>query len=163
IATKNGMIKKSTNDKFKASRITRPLVAMKLKDDDEVISVLKITEDELLTVITEKGMSLTYDTDELSEIGLKDAGVKSINLKDNTDISVLKITEDELIIVITEKGMSLTYDTDELSDIGLKADGVKSINLKDNDNVVMTETLPSNKSVFIVTDRGSVKHMKADL
>ena len=64
--------------------------------------------------------------------------------------------------MITEKGMSLTYDTDELSDIGLKAAGVKSINLKDNDNVVMTETLPSNKSVFIVTDRGSVKHMKAD-
>lgn len=113
IATKNGMIKKSTNDKFKATRITRPLVAMKLKDDDEVISVLKITEDELLTVITEKGMSLTYHTD-------------------------------------------------ELSDIGLKAAGVKSINLKDNDHVVMTETLPSNKSVFIVTDRGSVKHMKAD-
>lgn len=113
IATKNGMIKKSTNDKFKASRITKPLVAIKLKGDDEVVSVIKVTEDELITVITEKGMSLTYDTD-------------------------------------------------ELSDIGLKAAGVKSINLKDNDKVVMTETLPNTKTVFIVTDRGSVKHMKSD-
>lgn len=113
IATKNGMIKKSTNDKFKASRITKPLVAIKLKGDDEVVSVLKITEDELITVITEKGMSLTYDTD-------------------------------------------------ELSDIGLKAAGVKSINLKDNDNVVMTDTLPDNQSVLIITNRGSVKRMKAD-
>lgn len=113
IATKNGMIKKSTNDKFKASRITRPLVAIKLKGDDEVVSVLKITEDELITVITEKGMSLTYDTD-------------------------------------------------ELSDIGLKAAGVKSINLKENDNVVMTDTLPDNQSVLIITNRGSVKRMKAD-
>lgn len=113
IATKNGMIKKSTNDKFKASRITKPLVAIKLKGDDEVVSVLKITEDELITVITEKGMSLTYDTD-------------------------------------------------ELSDIGLKAAGVKSINLKDNDKVVMTDTLPDNQSVLIITNRGSVKRMKAD-
>ncbi|MCD8795903.1 DNA topoisomerase IV subunit A [Mammaliicoccus sciuri] len=105
IATKNGMIKKSTNDKFKASRITKPLVAIKLKGDDEVVSVLKIVNDELITVITEKGMSLTYDTDELSDIGLKAAGVKSINLKDNDKVVMTdKLPNDQSVFIVTDRG-----------------------------------------------------------
>ncbi|MCJ1777565.1 DNA topoisomerase IV subunit A [Mammaliicoccus sciuri] len=105
IATKNGMIKKSTNDKFKASRITKPLVAIKLKNDDEVVSVLKIVNDELITVITEKGMSLTYDTDELSDIGLKAAGVKSINLKDNDKVVMTdKLPNDQSVFIVTDRG-----------------------------------------------------------
>lgn len=105
IATKNGMIKKSTNDKFKASRITKPLVAIKLKGDDEVVSVLKIVNDELITVITEKGMSLTYDTDELSDIGLKAAGVKSINLKDNDKVVMTdKLPNDHSVFIVTDRG-----------------------------------------------------------
>lgn len=105
IATKNGMIKKSTNDKFKATRITKPLVAIKLKDDDEVVSVLKIQEDEIITVITEKGMSLTYDTDELSDIGLKAAGVKSINLKDDDKVVMTEtLPSDQYVLIVTDRG-----------------------------------------------------------
>ncbi|QJF25037.1 DNA topoisomerase IV subunit A [Mammaliicoccus vitulinus] len=105
IATKDGMIKKSTNDKFKASRITKPLVAIKLKGDDEVVSVLKITDNELITVITKNGMSLTYDTDELSDIGLKAAGVKSINLKENDSVVMTEtLPDNEFVFIITDRG-----------------------------------------------------------
>lgn len=105
IATKNGMIKKSTNDKLKASRITKPIVAIKLKDDDEVISIMKIEKDEIITVITANGMSLTYDTDELSDIGLRAAGVKSINLKDNDKVVMTNILpSDEKILIVTDRG-----------------------------------------------------------
>ena len=47
---------------FKTSRYNKPLVAMKLKDNDEIIDVMRISKTQLLTVITNKGMSLTYST-----------------------------------------------------------------------------------------------------
>ena len=75
------MIKKSNVSMFKTSRYNKPLVAMKLKDNDEIIDVMRISKTQLLTVITNKGMSLTYSSEELSDTGLRAAGVKSINLK----------------------------------------------------------------------------------
>ncbi len=42
---------------------------------------MRFEKDQLITVITNKGMSLTYNTSELSDTGLRAAGVKSINLK----------------------------------------------------------------------------------
>ncbi|MCD8820272.1 DNA topoisomerase IV subunit A [Staphylococcus gallinarum] len=105
LATKNGMIKKSNVSMFKTSRYNKPLVAMKLKDNDEIIDVMRISKTQLLTVITNKGMSLTYSSEELSDTGLRAAGVKSINLK-NEDFVVLTqlIAEQNTILMATQRG-----------------------------------------------------------
>lgn len=75
------MIKKSTVPLFKTTRFNKPLIATKVKENDDLISVMRFERDQLITVITNKGMSLTYNTSELSDTGLRAAGVKSINLK----------------------------------------------------------------------------------
>ena len=78
-ATQNGMIKKSAVPLFKTTRFNKPLIATKVKENDDLISVMRFEKDQLITVITNKGMSLTYNTSELSDTGLRAAGVKSIN------------------------------------------------------------------------------------
>ena len=88
MATRNGMIKKSSVSQFKTTRFNKPLVGMKVKDKDEIINVVRLESDQLITVITNKGMSLTYSTAELSDTGLRAAGVKSINLKDEDYVAV---------------------------------------------------------------------------
>ncbi|PTI49458.1 DNA gyrase subunit A, partial [Staphylococcus xylosus] len=105
LATRNGMIKKSNVSMFKTTRYNKPLVSMKLKDNDEIISVMRISEAQLITVVTNKGMSLTYDSDELSDTGLRAAGVKSINLKDE-DYAVLTdiVTSNDKILMATQRG-----------------------------------------------------------
>ncbi|ANQ64192.1 DNA topoisomerase IV subunit A [Staphylococcus equorum] len=105
LATRDGMIKKSNVSMFKTSRFNKPLVSMKLKTDDEIINVMRIEEPQLITVLTHKGMSLTYNSDELSDTGLRAAGVKSINLKDE-DYAVLTqlISEKDSILMATQRG-----------------------------------------------------------
>ncbi|MGO3049594.1 DNA topoisomerase IV subunit A [Staphylococcus casei] len=105
LATRDGMIKKSNVSMFKTSRYNKPLVAMKLKNDDEIINVMRIETPQLLTVLTHKGMSLTYSSDELSDTGLRAAGVKSINLKE-ADFVILTqlITEGNTILMATQRG-----------------------------------------------------------
>ncbi|MBE5662381.1 DNA topoisomerase IV subunit A [Staphylococcus sp. SS21] len=104
-ATQNGMIKKSTVPQFKTTRYNKPLVATKLKDGDELISVMRFDKDQLITVITNKGMSLTYNTSELSDTGLRAAGVKSINLKDEDYVVMTEgISENDSILMATQRG-----------------------------------------------------------
>ena len=116
-ATRNGMIKKSLLSGFKSSRSTKPLVAAKVKAGDDVVAVMKVPSKNDLQMIT----------------------------------------------LFTHKGMSLTYPLSELPDTGLRAAGVKAINLKDEDYVVLADTIDSEDSILIATQRGALKRIKASL
>ncbi|MES3705936.1 DNA topoisomerase IV subunit A [Staphylococcus ureilyticus] len=105
LATRNGMIKKSNVSMFKTSRYNKPLVSMKLKDNDEVINVMRLDEPQAITVLTHKGMSLTYSSEELSDTGLRAAGVKSINLKSEDFVVLTQIVnEKNTILMATQRG-----------------------------------------------------------
>ncbi|HDI0846060.1 TPA: DNA topoisomerase IV subunit A [Staphylococcus aureus] len=104
-ATQNGMIKKSTVPLFKTTRFNKPLIATKVKENDDLISVMRFEKDQLITIITNKGMSLTYNTSELSDTGLRAAGVKSINLKVEDFVVMTEgVSENDTILMATQRG-----------------------------------------------------------
>ncbi len=104
-ATQNGMIKKSTVPLFKTTRFNKPLIATKVKENDDLIGVMRFEKDQLITVITNKGMSLTYNTSELSDTGLRAAGVKSINLKAEDFVVMTEgVSENDTILMATQRG-----------------------------------------------------------
>ncbi|HEI1397381.1 TPA: DNA topoisomerase IV subunit A [Staphylococcus aureus] len=104
-ATQNGMIKKSTVPLFKTTRFNKPLIATKVKENDDLISVMRFEKDQLITVITNKGMSLTFNTSELSDTGLRAAGVKSINLKVEDFVVMTEgVSENDTILMATQRG-----------------------------------------------------------
>ena len=92
ITTKLGMIKQINTSDLEVSRYSKPIVCMKLKDNDEVISV-KNTYDDIL-LITHNGYYLKYNSNEVPVIGLKASGVKAINLKDDYLVSAYSINEE---------------------------------------------------------------------
>lgn len=106
--TRNGMIKKSVLANFKSTRINKPLVAMKLKQGDEVVSVVKLNADDessLITLLTHTGMSLTYPQAELPDTGLRAMGVKAINLKDQDCVVMAgTIQPTDTILIATQRG-----------------------------------------------------------
>ena len=102
--TKNGMTKKTLLEEFKVQRYSKPISYIKLKDDDEVISVTMDYYNEVF-IATKKGYGLWYDKSEIPTIGLKTAGVKSINLKDDIVVSACLFDGSaEYVTVITHKG-----------------------------------------------------------
>ena len=107
-ATRQGMIKKSLLSGFKSTRTNKPLVAAKIKDGDELISVMHVstkTPSQLLTFLTFKGMSLTYALEELPDTGLRAAGVKGINLKnDDHVVMVNTVSPQDTILIATQRG-----------------------------------------------------------
>ena len=106
IFTKNGMVKKTLLEDFKVQRYSKPISSIKLKDNDEVINVSDEAYNEVF-IATKKGYGLWYDKSEIPTIGLKTAGVKSINLKDDEVVSAnLFDGSFEYVTVITAKGLS---------------------------------------------------------
>lgn len=100
--TKNGMIKKTNLADFKVQRYSKPLTAIKLKDKDEVVSVVN-NRGSSIFIATKRGYGLHFDSSEVSVIGLKASGVKGINLKDDEVVSGHVFEDSEYLAVITDK------------------------------------------------------------
>ena len=104
--TKNGIVKKTLLEEFKVQRYSKPITYIKLKDDDEVIDVTDSLYNEVF-VSTKKGYGLWYGKDEIPTIGLRTAGVKSINLKDDEVVSSCIFDgSSEYVTIITKKGLA---------------------------------------------------------
>ena len=102
--SKNGMVKRTLLSEFKVQRYSKPICMMKLKDDDKVISVICENKNNVF-VATKNGYGLWYNTSEISPVGLKAAGVKSINLKNDEVVSGILFDDDcEFISIIMDKG-----------------------------------------------------------
>ncbi|MEC2070955.1 DNA topoisomerase IV subunit A [Alkalihalophilus marmarensis] len=84
--TKNGMAKRSQLSLYQAQRFSKPLMALKLKADDEVVSVMRTDGKKELFIATHLGYGLWFDEEEVSLVGQRAAGVKAINLKDDDKV-----------------------------------------------------------------------------
>ena len=84
--TKGGMIKRTALEQYKAQRYSKPLVAIKLKDNDELVNAYLTDGTMNILIVTRNGYGLWFDEDEVSPIGIRAAGVKAINLKDDDEV-----------------------------------------------------------------------------
>ncbi len=82
--TKNGQVKKTKVKDFEVTRYSKPLTAIKLKDDDELINVVLGKENALL--VTKNGYYVEFNNEEIPLVGVKASGVKGINLKDDDKV-----------------------------------------------------------------------------
>ena len=92
----------------------------------------------------------------------KSKSLKYGKLKDETDlfVTVAPILLDDVVLV-TYNGYALRFNIEEVPVIGAKAAGVKGINLK-GDDVVVSAFIANTKSIFILTQRGSLKRMSVN-
>ena len=97
--TKNGLVKQVALKDFEVSRYSKPMVAIKLKDNDELINA-DISKDEVLFV-TNNGLALRFNTNEIPVVGTKASGVKGINLKDDYCIYACPIKREEYLNIYT--------------------------------------------------------------
>ena len=98
--TKNGLIKQVTLKDFEVTRYSKPMMAIKLKDNDELVNVTTSKEDTLF--VTHNGYYLRFKTSEIPVVGVKASGVKGINLKEDYVIYGADIKEeDEYLNIFT--------------------------------------------------------------
>ena len=103
LISKNGMIKKTPLKDFKVSRYSKPVVCMKLKEDDKVIDAYISTKPNLF-ITTSRGYALTFKEDEVGVVGVRASGVKAVKLTDDYVVSLSEFDDtDEYITVVTDR------------------------------------------------------------
>ncbi len=102
LVTKQGITKRINISELVVSRYSKPINAMKLKDNDEVVSAFLDYGNTLF--ITRNGYYLYFDSEEITIVSSKAAGVKGIKLKDDVVVSGLSLKEGyDYLGIVTDK------------------------------------------------------------
>ncbi|HIS28537.1 MAG TPA: DNA topoisomerase IV subunit A [Candidatus Avamphibacillus intestinigallinarum] len=105
--TKNGMIKRSELNLYNAQRYTRFLIAMNLKKDDELLQVMLTDGNQDVFMATNTGYGLWFEESEAGIVGLRAAGVKGIQLKENEFVvngDAFTDSEKPDVYIVTQRG-----------------------------------------------------------
>ena len=131
--------------------------------NDEQVLYAEIVDDfagQIYFAVTKLGQIKRFERKEFAPWRTyKSKSLKYGKLKDETDmfVTVAPILLDDVLLV-THNGYALRFNIEEVPVIGAKAAGVKGINLK-GDDVVSSAFIANTKSIFILTQRGSLKRM----
>ena len=160
--SKNGMIKRTKLKEFKVQRYSKSINMMNLKGDDEVVDVTYSTDTNVL-IVTKKGYGLWYNINEVNPVGIKAAGVKSINLKDDEVVSGIlfnKNTNDD-ITIITDKGTAKRMHFTEI-DMGSRGNrGLMFMReIKSNPSKVIKAYVTNNRNSIVVVSDNYTKELK---
>ena len=126
VFTQNGMIKRTMISDFKASRYTKPMPYMKLKDGDLVTNISYKTGTDVF-ITTHNGFGLRFDIEEVPILGSRASGVKGISLKNDVVASGNVINNDEYISLITSKNTGKRIKLSEFERISRARKGVQVI------------------------------------
>ena len=161
IFTKNGMVKRSILADFEVQRYSKPMVAIKLKDDDLVTDVT-INQGEHTFIVTHNGLALWYDTEEIPITGVKSSGVKSINLKSDYVVSGQIFSSDmEFVTVATEKSTLKRVRILEFEKTSRARKGVQIIrDVKTNPYRIAKALIISNRHEIGIKYANEINYMK---
>ena len=113
--TKNGLVKKTALEEYVKTKKKTGIAAIALRDEDELASVTLI-KDEQLVLITEKGMSIRFDSKEITPTSRSTSGVKGITLADDDSVVAalpVRNKEDQLA-VFAKNGLAKKFPLTEL-------------------------------------------------
>ena len=146
IFSKMGMVKRTTLSEFKAMRYNKPIVCMKLKYDDEIVSVTSSSESEVF-IATNNGYALWYSVNEIPVVGLKASGVKSIKLDNDYVVSAEIFNKDsEYITVFTDKNTAKRVKLSELEKSSRARKGLLLVRLvKTNPHKLISSYITNTK------------------
>ncbi|SFA47356.1 topoisomerase-4 subunit A [Parageobacillus thermantarcticus] len=162
-ATKQGMVKRTELAQYKVQRYTRPLVAINLKEGDEVIHVYATDGQQSVLLITNQGYGLWFDEAEINMVGVRAAGVKGINLKEGDYVVSAHsiVDEDERYLVIaTQRGAVKKMPLSEFAKTSRAKRGVVMLReLKTNPHRIVASVLTDkgDDMLFIRTETGAIE------
>lgn len=158
--TKKGQIKKTSIEEYKSIKKTTGIVAIKLNDGDSIANVV-FADDEDFIVITEKGMSIHFETKSISAIGRNTIGVKSIKLDDDDLVLIgLPIKEQKYIAIVTDTGLGKKVKITELPPQGRAGKGVY---IYKGANIAGAELVDDEDNLLVIGNPNSICISVSDL
>ncbi|MEX3746554.1 DNA gyrase subunit A [Lysinibacillus xylanilyticus] len=161
--TKTGITKRTPVSQFANIR-TNGLIAISLREDDDLISV-RLTDGEKQVIIgTRDGMLVRFQEDDIRSMGRTAGGVRGIKLRDGDEVVGMEIIEPgQEILVVTEKGYGKRTSEEEYRLQSRGGVGLKTIQITDkNGPMVAVKTVDGSEDLMLITINGMLIRMDVD-
>ncbi|RLK62855.1 DNA gyrase subunit A [Atopobacter sp. AH10] len=155
--TELGIVKRTKLSEFQNIR-TNGLIAIGLREGDEVIKV-RLTDGKQYVILgTQKGQSVTFEEKDVRAMGRTASGVKGISLQDGDQVIAMDTFSQECeILAVTDKGYGKRTPSSEYSVHKRGGKGIKAIHLTErNGQLVALRCVYGNEDAMMITDNGVV-------
>ena len=155
--TRQGLVKRTKEAEFKNIR-QNGLIALKLREGDELINVFLTTGNEEIIIGTKFGYSVRFKENTIRSMSRMAAGVKGVTLRDGDEVvGAAAITDDQEVLIISEKGYGKRTSATEYPTKGRGGKGIKTANITDkNGHLAGIATVSGNEDIMVMTDTGVI-------
>lgn len=155
--TKLGVVKRTSVQAFSNIR-ANGLIAIGLKEQDELVNVLQTTGDNTIIIGTHTGYSVTFKESVVRDMGRTAAGVRGIRLReDDYVVGTAILTEDNEVLVITENGYGKRTASSEYPIKGRGGKGIKTANITPkNGPLAGLTTVTGEEDILVITNKGVI-------
>ncbi len=154
-ATRDGVVKKTRIDEYDNSR-RDGLIALNLRDGDELVRVIETTGGDDIFMVSKSGMTIRFNEDEVRAMGRAASGVRGMKLKAGDQVVSCDLAKDDTsILMITERGFGKRVQLDKFNLQGRGGQGVKGIKFIRNKGVAVV-------AAFMVGDEDEIVAVASD-
>ncbi len=155
--TKSGIIKKTPTNMFNNIRRSG-LIAVNLRDNDELISVQKTDGNMDIFVVTHLGMAIRFNENDLRSLGRTAAGVKAINLNEGDSVIGAEIiSPDKKVLIVSEKGYGKCTESSSFKVQNRGGKGLKAYKITEKTgNIIGLAMVNDNEELIMVTSQGVI-------
>ena len=165
LATRGGMVKKTKLSEYDSNR-TGGVIAINLREDDEVISAQLVSEDDDLLLVSRKGMSARFHADDatLRPMGRATGGVIGMRFRgDDALLSMDVVREGTFVVTVTDGGYAKRTPVEEWSPKGRGILGVRAMRLVEaRGGLVGAVVCTVDDQIFAVANDGIVIRTRVD-
>ena len=156
-ATKNGVVKKTTFTEYDKSR-RDGLIAINLKDGDELVKVIETNGDDDIFMVSGGGMTIRFNENDVRSMGRTAAGVRGMKLKNAEDrvVSVDVARDDTAILIMTEAGYGKRTQLDKFNVQGRGGQGVRGMKLTGKKGEVVAAFMVGIEDEIVAVSTGGI-------
>ena len=163
LATKNGIVKKTDREEFK--NINKAgLIAIGLREDDELIGVKVTDGNKDVLLVTKEGMSIRFDENDIRSMGRSAMGVKGITLSNDDKVVSMSLCEEGTdVLVVSENGFGKRTDINEYRTQIRAGKGIKTYNIAEKTGkLVGAERVNEDDEMMIINSDGVLIRLRVN-
>ena len=155
--TRKGSVKRTYISEFENIRKTGK-IAISLREDDELLSVMLTNGNDELIISANNGRMVRFNENEIRILGRTASGVKGIDIQSDVNcVSAEVINESDEILIVTENGYGKRTNVSEYRLTHRGSKGVKAMNITDkNGSIVSVNKVEEDSDLIIITNSGII-------
>ncbi|MDT2062864.1 DNA gyrase subunit A [Enterococcus faecalis] len=161
--TLKGTVKRTAVTAFSNIR-SNGLIAISLKEDDELVNVVTTNGNQKMIIGTHAGYSVTFDENTVRDMGRTASGVRGIRLRENDYVvGAAILDENKEVLVITENGYGKRTKASEYPVKGRGGKGIKTANITEkNGSLAGLTTVNGDEDILLITNKGVIIRFNVD-